>query len=363
MSEADIAIVGAGIAGASLAAAIGDAAHVVLIEAEAQPGYHATGRSAAFWSETYGGPAIQPLTTASEKFLDGGGFLHKRGSVMIADTGGEALLDEFRNSFEGSGVTLDRLGKDQLEALLPALLPRWTAGISEPSCRDIDAAALHAYYLAAARRSGAGLMCDAEVHGLKRDGTRWEIQTHAGVVRAPIIVNAAGAWAGAIAVMAGAMPIAIQPYRRTMIQLQVDPPARADMPMVMDAAGSFYIKPEAGGRLWLSPHDEVPTPPCDAVAEELDIAIAIDRFEHAFDWRIKKVERSWAGLRSFAPDRIPVYGFDTRVPGFFWCAGQGGFGIQTAPAAAEIAASLILSRPLPVGFEGIDPARYLPDRF
>lgn len=363
MNEADIAIIGAGIAGASLAASIGDAARVLLVEAEAQPGYHATGRSAAFWSETYGGPLIQPLTTASEAFLRDGGFLGPRGSLTIADTGDEALLETLLTSFAGSGVDLSRLGRADLERLVPAIHSRWTAGISEPSCQDIDVAALHAHYLASARRSGARLLCDAEVRQLRHDGSAWTLETDGGSVRAPLIVNAAGAWATAIAGMAGATPIAIAPYRRTVIQLQVDPPAPADMPMVIDVAGSFYIKPEAGGRLWLSPHDEAPTPPCDAAPEELDIAIAIDRFERAFDWRIVKLERSWAGLRSFAPDRVPVYGFDRKAPGFFWCAGQGGFGIQTSPAGGDIGAALILGRPLPAYLDGIDPARYSPDRF
>ena len=162
---------------------------------------------------------------------------------------------------------------------------------------------------------------------------------------------------------AGAAPIGIQPYRRTIAQLRTDPPASAALPHVADIAGRFYFKPESGGRLWLSPHDETPVDPCDAAPEELDVAIAIDRFEGVVDWRVAAVERSWAGLRSFAPDRLPVYGFDPVVPGFFWCAGQGGFGIQTAPAGAAVAASLLLGQPLPGGFGAVDPARYGPGRF
>ncbi|HWL47028.1 MAG TPA: FAD-binding oxidoreductase, partial [Sphingomonadaceae bacterium] len=158
-------------------------------------------------------------------------------------------------------------------------------------------------------------------------------------------------------------PIAITPYRRTIVQIAVDPPAPADMPVVLDAAGTFYFKPEAGGRLWLSPHDETPTPPCDAQPEELDVAIAIDRFEHVVNWRVLKRERAWAGLRSFTPDRAPVYGFDPGAPGFFWFAGQGGFGIQTAPAAALLGAALLTGRPLPDAVRAIDPARYRPERF
>jgi D-arginine dehydrogenase len=143
------------------------------------------------------------------------------------------------------------------------------------------------------------------------------------------------------------------------VQLEVDPPAPADLPLVMAMDGSFYFKPEAGGRLWLSPHDETPAEPGDVAAEELDVAVAIDRFEQATSWPIRRVERRWAGLRSFAPDRLPVYGFDPAAPTFFWCAGQGGFGIQTAPAAARMAADLLLGRPV----AEVDPAPHLPDRF
>lgn len=361
--NADIAIIGAGMAGASLAAAIGDAARVILIEAEFRPGYHSTGRSAAFWSETYGGGAIQPLTTASRPFLQTGGFLHPRGALTIAHAGDEALLEDFLAEFEGSGVGLDLMGRADLEKIVPALRPAWSSAVSEPSCRDIDVAALHAHYLSLAKRAGAGLLCDAAVLDLQRDGAGWAIETRQGLVKARVVANAAGAWAGDIAAKASARSIEIAPYRRTMVQLIVDPRASADLPLIVDARGSFYIKPEAGGRLWLSPHDEVPTAPCDAVPAEMDIAVAVDRFEKAFDWPIEKVERSWAGLRSFAPDRAPVYGFDPSVPGFFWFAGQGGFGIQTAPAAAAIGAALILGRPMPEEVSKIDVERYLPGRF
>jgi len=363
MITADIAIIGAGMAGASLAAAIGDAADVVVIEAESNPGYHATGRSAAFWSETYGGPAIQPLTTASHAFLAGAGFLKPRGSLSIGREEDEALLDAFLEEFAESGVLLERVGRGEIERIIPALRPEWRAGVLEPSCQDIDVAALHAHYLKLAKASGARLLTNAEVVSLTHHERRWTIGTRSDAVSASIIVNAAGAWAGLIGAMAGASTIDISPFRRTVVQLIMDPAASADLPLTIDVRGSFYIKPEAGGRLWLSPHDEVPTAACDAAPEEMDIAVAIDRFERAFDWRIVRPEHSWAGLRSFAPDRAPVYGFDGKAPGFFWFAGQGGFGIQTAPAAADIGAALLLDRTLPDAVRGIDVARYSPGRF
>ena len=171
-------------------------------------------------------------------------------------------------------------------------------------------------------------------------------------------MNAAGAWADPVAELAGIQPLGIEPFRRTVAQLRTAPSVPASLPLVLDLHEKFYFKPESG-RLWLSPHDETPTPPCDAAPEELDIALAIDRFEQVVDWRVERVEHRWAGLRSFAPDRLLVYGFDPAEPGFFWFAGQGGFGIQTAPAAAALAAGLLLGAP----GGAIDPAPYAPARF
>lgn len=355
--DSDIAIVGAGMAGASLAAEIGGEASVLLLEAEDQPGYHSTGRSAAFWAESYGGPFVQPLTTASGPFLEAQGFLSPRGGLHIADAGGLVALAGLEGEF-GERVAFEQLDRDRLQALLPGLRPAWVAGLLEPSCTDIDVAGLHGFYLAQARRSGTRLVTRAEVRDLRRQGRGWSVETAAGKFSAGVLVNAAGAWADRIAAIAGATPMGLQPYRRTLSQLRIDPPARPDLPLVMDARQRFYFKPEAGGRLWLSPHDETPCDPCDCAPEELDVAVAIDRLEGAVDWKVQRVERSWAGLRSFAPDRRPVYGFDPAIAGFFWCAGQGGFGIQTAPAAAKLAADLLLGR-----VPELDAEPYAPGRF
>jgi D-arginine dehydrogenase len=165
-----------------------------------------------------------------------------------------------------------------------------------------------------------------------------------------------------VAELAGARALGIQPLRRTVAQLRTAPTPPADLPLVLDISGEFYFKPEHG-KLWLSPHDETPCAPCDAAPEELDVALAIDRFERVVDWRIETVEHKWSGLRSFAPDRLPVYGYDGRVPGFFWFAGQGGFGIQTAPAAARLGAQLLLDLPRDEMTEGLSPALYAPERF
>lgn len=361
--KADIAIVGAGIAGASLAAMIAPRATIVLIEAESQPGYHSTGRSAAFWSESYGGPLVQPLTTASRMWLEDNGFLHPRGCIHIADDAGRSALDALAVEMDQGRVEHHWLDRATLETAIPGLRPEFAAGLSEPTCRDIDVGGLHGDFLARARRAGATLLTNAAVAGVGHERGEWRIGTRAGEVRARLLVNAAGAWADEIAEMAGAARLGITPYRRTITQLVTDPPAAAAMPLVMDALGRFYFKPEAGGRLWLSPHDETAVAPHDVAAEELDVAIAIDRFEHAVDWRVVRRERAWAGLRSFAPDRLPVYGFDPHRPDFFWFAGQGGFGIQTAPAAATIGAALLLGEALPDTVAGIDVERYAPKRF
>lgn len=348
----DIVVIGAGMAGASLAAELAGSASVLILEAESQPGYHSTGRSAAFWSESYGGPLIQPLTSASGTFL--ADFLTPRGAIHISDAADCRALHALAGQFPHA--LLQPLGRPALEAAIPGLRPGWDEGLAEPSCADIDVAALHAAYLRKAKRNGAQLVTQARVSRIEKTGSGWRINAE---FEADIIVNAAGAWADQVAIMAGERPIGIRPYRRTIAQLRVDPPAPAALPLVVDALGRFYFKPEAGGRLWLSPHDETLCDPCDCAPEELDVALAIDRLSQVVDWRIEAVERKWAGLRSFAPDRLPVYGFGQSGRGFFWCAGQGGFGIQTAPAAARLAAALLLGiSPGPV-----DPAPYSAARF
>ncbi|MDG2003660.1 MAG: FAD-dependent oxidoreductase [Novosphingobium sp.] len=355
----DIAIIGAGMAGASLAAAIGGDARTVLLEAEGQPGYHATGRSAAFWTESYGGPAIQPLTSASGQYLRDGGFLKPRAALTIARTGQEARIKAFAERYARLGVTVRILDRAELSSLVPGLADGWSCGALEPSCCDIDVAALHQHFLAKARQAGVELRGRARVDGARREADVWRVGIADGEeIRCGVLVNAAGAWADEIAGLAGVAPIGIAPLRRTVVQLQVAPETPASLPLVLDLAEEFYFKP-VSGRLWLSPHDETPSSACDAAPEELDVATAIARLEEVVDWKVLKLEHSWAGLRSFAPDRMPVYGFDPGVAGFFWCAGQGGFGIQTAPAAAQLAASLLLDRQT----GEIDPAPYAPDRF
>lgn len=355
----DFAIVGAGMAGASLAAGLAPHGSVVLLEAEERPGYHATGRSAAFWTESYGGPQVFPLTAASGPFLKAKGLLRSRGALTLARGSEAADLDAFAAAFASLGVRIERLDRAALTDRIPGLKPEWQHGVLEPDCCDIDVAALHQLYLGEARRGGVELLCRARLSEARRAGGAWQLRLDDGrELAAAVLINAAGAWADTVARAAGARPLGIQPYRRTIAQLEMGQPVPRDLPLTLGFDGSFYFRPE-GDRLWLSPHDESPSEPCDAAPEEIDVATAIARLAQVADWPVRRVEHKWAGLRSFAPDRLPVYGFDARVPGFFWFAGQGGFGIQTAPAAASLAAGLLLG----TADGAVDPEPYLPSRF
>ena len=358
----DIAIIGAGMAGASLAAECADHVSVLLLESESAPGYHATGRSASFWHESYGGPEVLPLTSASGPWLDEHGFLSPRGAVTIGRTQDAEAMAIFERGFTEKGFSFTPHNGADLALNIAGVRAAWDRGLGEPGCADIDVASLHAHYLKSARNASVVLQCNAAVSSLSFVGGVWRIESKAGTFQAAKVVNAGGAWATDIAVMAGAKPILITPYRRTIVRLRVNPPCSPDLPLVLDIGGKFYFKPDTGGRIWLSPHDETPCVASDVSAEEIDIAIAIDQLQQVVDWRIEAVEHSWAGLRSFAPDRLPVYGFDSLQPSFFWCAGQGGFGIQTAPAAAKLAASLLLGAPPEAMVAHIDPATYAPDR-
>lgn len=367
MNDFDVVIVGAGIAGASLAAEIGAEKSVLLLEAESMAGYHSTGRSAAFWTETYGGPAIQPLTSASGPFLMAPppefwetSLLRPRGALHLGQKRDAAVAGDMLKDFARSGVLLEKLDLADVSRHISGLRPGWSEALWEPDCCDIDVGGLHAGYLKMARKKGVHFLCNAALAGARYAHGRWSINAGGSRYTARILVNAAGAWADVVAQMAGVKPIGITPYRRTIMQLVVEPAASPDMPLVVGLDGSFYFKPEPGGRLWLSPHDEIATEPCDAAPEELDLALAIDRFQQVVDWQITRLERKWAGLRSFAPDRLPVIGRDPDVPEFFWLAGQGGFGIQTAPAVASMAAALLLDRAHTV--PNADSADYAPDR-
>ncbi|NWK97159.1 FAD-dependent oxidoreductase [Sphingobium lactosutens] len=366
MTAFDIVIVGGGMAGASLGAQLAADARVLILEMEERAGYHATGRSVAFWEETYGGPVVQPLTTASGPLLAApdpdfheGSFLSLRRTVHIGRAGDEPFRDALLATFAGK---VDLRPVDPAP-LVPGLRPDWTLGVMEASCHDIDVAALHQACLRRFRRLGGEMRLASPLLDARPEGGGWRIETANGSVACGLLVNAGGAWADEVARRSGVAPVGIMPLRRTVVQLRVPAMPSADLPRVMDLQGRFYFKPEGEGRIWLTPHDEAPSPPCDAAPEELAVAQAIARFQEAVDWPVATIEHKWAGLRSFAPDRAPVYGFDPNMPGFFWFAGQGGFGIQTAPAAALLGAALLTGSALPEAVASIDSRAYCPDRF
>lgn len=369
-STIDVLIVGAGIAGASLAAALAPHRQVMLIEGEDAPGYHATGRSAAFWHETYGGPYIQPLSTASFSFLDAPpsefsdhGFLSPRAAVTIGRRDEAAAVDDYATAFAAQGVEITRLPRTAIAEKVPGIRADWCEATFEPACCDIDVGGLHAAYLRTARRAGARLATRARLIGAHHVDGGWDVDVGGETLRASLIVNAAGAWADQVAAACGAAPVGIQPYRRTVVQVRLGVPTPAELPLVIHVGGQFYFKGAGAGRVWLTPHDETPSLACDISPDDDDVALAIERMQAVVDWPIAAVEHKWAGLRSFASDRLPVLGADPQQPGFIWCAGQGGFGIQTAPAIAALLAAQ-LGAPPPVGAVAeIAPAIFSPSRF
>jgi D-arginine dehydrogenase len=368
-TDCDIVVIGAGVAGAGVAADLSKTRRVVVLEQEAQPGFHATGRSAALHSEVYGNACIRALTQASrDTFLrgaEGRVLARPRGCIHIAAAHQVERLEAFAAE-AAVGPVVTRLGPDQVRARVPILKPGYVqAALAEDHAYDLDVDAIHHSFLARHRRKGGSLICSSPVTGLSRNGGRWHVAAGGQEFRAPVVVNAAGAWGDRIAALAGASPVGLEPRRRSA--LIVDPPAGSDpsaWSAVIDIDEQFYFKPEAG-RILLSPADETPSEPCDAYPEELDLAVAVERVQRAADLPIRRIAHSWAGLRTFAPDRTPVVGYDPRSPGFFWLVGQGGYGIQTSPALSRLAAALIEERPIPIDLaeRGVREADLSPARF
>ena len=362
-SDCDVLIVGGGIAGASLGARLAGTKRVILIESEDLCGRHSTGRSAAFWEASLGSGAARRLSLASKPMFDAGWpgsdtlLLRRRGTVHLTGPHGDRVDGADELTGEHALAWLDRAA---LDAMIPGLRGQWTGAWYEASCADIEVAAFHAACLAAIRRAGGEVRTDAALRSAARSGGVWEAETAAGPIRANILVNAGGAWADEVAGRCGAARIGLQPKRRTVVQLRVGRRGLRDLPLITDLHHSFYFKGEADNSIWVSPLDETPVDPCDAAPEEIDVATAIDRFEAAVDWPVEAVERKWAGLRSFASDGLMKFGFAPDAPDFFWCAGQGGMGIQTAPAASLLCATIILKEPMPKELAGISPEDFAP---
>ena len=369
----DFIVVGAGMAGASVAYELSGTARVCLIEREARPGQHATGRSAALFAPSYGGRAVRALTRASRDFfvLPPDGFaeerlLTRRGVLYIARRDQLDHLTAMMADVGRSGGAIERVDVAWVLETVPLLKSRYVAGAAlDRDAQDIDVDALHQGFLRGARTRGATVLTDVGDPEISRRADLWTINLRTESLEAPVLINAAGAWADEVATGVGARPLGLQPLRRTAVL--VDPPAGTNIahwPAVIDIAEEFYFKPDAG-KLLISPADETPVEACDAQPEELDIAIGVDRVQAALTLEVERVNHSWAGLRTFAPDRAPVIGFDPEVTGLFWSVGQGGYGIQTAPAWARTAAALARGDAIPaeIADEGVTAADLSPGRF
>ncbi len=364
--DVDVAVIGAGIAGSSAAAALAADRRVALIEAEEVAGYHSTGRSAAVWILNYGPPDVRVLTGLSRAFFEHppAGFtdvplMSRRPVVFLAPEDQRAALADMLSQ----GLGLREADIAEIRAMAPALRPDYAvAAAIEDDAFDMDVAALHQGFLRQVRARGGSLALRHRAGRIERRAGRWEIATSTGgLFRAPVVVNAAGAWGDEVATLAGAAPLGLTPCRRTGVIIDPAPFQVADWPLLNDVGHSWYTRPEARTRLMVSPADETPVPAQDIQPDELDIAIAIDRMQQALDIPVRRVERSWAGLRSFTPDRSLAFGWDAQADGFFWCVGQGGYGIQTSPAAGQLVADLIAGRdPGEAGgiLATIDPRRF-----
>lgn len=365
-ATADIVVIGAGMAGTSAAAELAETHRVILLERESRPAMHSTGRSAAVYEPGYGPTTIRALTRASGAFLEAGGavpFLRPRGVMLIAR---EDQIESLEAAAAKLGpATVRRCEAAELRARVPLLREGYAAAaLYGERAADMDVDALHQHFLRRFRAAGGELYTGAEVTGLSRAGAGWRIETTAGSFGADTVVNAAGAWADAVAALAGVAGIGLVPKRRTAALIAApDGVATTGWPVVIDIDEQFYMKPDAG-QLLISPADATPSPPCDAQPEELDLAIAVDRIERAFDISVRRIAHKWAGLRSFVADGEPVAGYAPDAPGFFWLAAQGGYGIQTSPALARVAAALVRGEELPpeAVAEGVTAAALAPGR-
>jgi len=364
MTGLDVIVIGGGVAGISAAAELSGRCKVLLLERESQPGYHSSGRSAAYFAPAYGNDVVQVLTRAStadfqhpaDYFDDR--LLEPRASLFVAETEREDAIE----TMQKVQPWLQRLEGEALRDLVPPLNASLSIGLLDPDGGDLNVHAILQGYQRKFRAHGGQIRFDAQVVAIESKSAGWEVKLESGEsIHAPNIVNAAGAWADQIASVAGLQGLGLQPKRRTACLVQPKPEWQTQSwPMVIDIDETVYFKHESG-QLMVSPADETDSPPCDAQPEELDVAIAIDRYQRVIDHGDAKPSHKWAGLRTFAPDRTFVVGPDPRTEGFFWLAGQGGYGVQSAPAMARLATQLVLGQPIS---DAVKPVlhRILPDR-
>jgi D-arginine dehydrogenase len=367
-TSSDIIVIGAGIAGASVAAELARTHKVTILDMESAAGYHTTGRSAATFVPTYGPPVMRAMTRASEAFFRNppAGFtehplITPRGEMMLAGPGDEAHVEQ------ALGDGLREISFERAREIVPHLKPDgFTAILYDPSAEDLDVDALHQGFLKFFRAAGGQVVLDAKADTITRHGEAWQVTTSKGDFHTPILINAAGAWVDEVATTAGAARLGLQPKRRSAALVPI--PDGWDVsawPLVFGAGETYYFRPMSG-KLMVSPADATPVEPHDAWAEDMAIAESIEHLQGAIDMEVTRLDHTWGGLRTFAPDGGPIVGFDPDLEGFFWLAGQGGYGIQTSPAVARTAAALVTGNPIPsditaqgVSIETIDPRRFL----
>lgn len=372
MAVADFIVIGAGIAGASVGYELSRHGKVVVLETESSAGYHSTGRSAAVMSENYGPALWSRLVTASRAFLETPPddftdvpLVTPRGALFLAREGEQAQLQAQADELVLRGAKIEETTATEALRFCPIIRDsEFVSAIYEPDCKDIDTNALLTGYLKALRRNGSLLMTDAAVQSLTHRNGIWHAVTPRGTFEAPVVVNAAGGWVQQIAKLAGLSYRNVVPFRRTAVVF--DAPAGSAVhswPMTFDVAETFYFKPEAG-RVMVSPVDMAPSEPCDAQADEFEVAVAIDRIHRFTTMEVKAVVHKWGGLRTFAPDHEPVIGRDPEQPSFVWLAGQGGNGVMGGAASARLAASFALNEAIPsdiaalgVTAENVSPGR------
>ena len=363
--EFDVIVIGAGMAGSTAAAHLAPHKRVALVEAEEAPGYHTTGRSAATWILNYGPPDVRVLNGLSLPFLQNPppGFAdhpltRPRAVLTVAPEDQRETLDIMM----ATSIGLRPIAVAESCALVPALRPDYATAAAIEDAADLDVAAIQQGFLRMLRAEGGVLALRARAGRIERMAGLWDVDTSSGTAfRAPVVINAAGSWGDEVAAIAGLAPIGLIPCRRTGAIIDPAPFQPEDWPMVMDAAGTWYVRTEARTKLMVSPADATPMHPHDVQPDELDIAIGIDRMQQALDIEVRRVERAWAGLRTFTPDHSLAFGWDAKAAGFFWCVGQGGYGIQTSPAAGRLVADLVLGRdPGEAGsiVATIDPKRF-----
>ncbi|HWA42796.1 MAG TPA: FAD-binding oxidoreductase [Hypericibacter adhaerens] len=368
----DAIVIGAGISGAAAAYELAEGRRVLMLEAESRPGYHSTGRSAALYTPNYGNAVVRALILAGRPFLDRppAGFTDQpmtkpRGAITIAGPADDAIFEE-RLALSGPGHEIHEISPDEAVRRVPILRREVVArALYETDIEDMDVARIHQGFLTGFRHRGGELVCDARADRIERRPDGWEIRAGDVVATAPVLVNAAGAWADEVATLAGLPPVGLVPKRRTAILVDLPPGADpASWPALDDCSNEHYFRPDSGTRLMVSPADETPSPPCDAQPDEMDVAYLVDWLERTTTLQVRRLPHQWAGLRSFVADHSPVVGPDPLAPGFYWLAGQGGYGIMLASPLARGLKGLIDADALPADLieQGATAAALAPRR-